>query len=242
MSVGEPPARNRVWARMALLVASVAAAAGALWVWREPLWGTLGDPVRVREWIAGFGLWGPLVSIALNIAQVLLAPLPGHFVGVANGYLYGLWPGTFYSMAGLVAGTALAMAAGRWGGRPLVERLVAAEKLARWDCLAGRRGPLFFFLVFLLPFLPDDLVCFLIGLSPLEIPRMLVLAAVGRLPGVFVSCWIGSHAAGLPLWAWLALGVGAAVLAWLFWRHQAWLEAATLGMVHKLAAGRLRND
>lgn len=160
----------------------------------------------------------------------------GQFVGMANGYLYGLWLGTFYSMAGLVLGTTLAMALGRWFGRPLVERLVDAEKLARWDRIANRQGPPFFFLVFLFPFLPDDVVCFLIGLSPLPIPRMVVLATLGRLPGVFVSCWVGAHAAELPWWAWLPLGGGAAALAWLFWRYQARLEALVLRVIRRLTA------
>lgn len=226
--------RGRAWAHSALLGMLLIVAGGALWAWHESIWDILCDQVRVREWMAGFGPWGPLVSIALNVAQVLLAPLPGQFVGMANGYLYGLWPGTCYSMAGLVLGTALAMALGRWGGRPLVERLVDARKLRRWDRIAQHRGALFFFLVFLLPFLPDDLACFLIGLSPLSIPRMVVLAMLGRLPGVFASCWVGAHAARAPWWAWLSLGGGAAALAWFFWRRQAWLETATLDLIHRL--------
>lgn len=231
-------ARDRARLHAALLGVLVIATAAALAVWREPLWAVLGNPARIREWVEGFGLWGPLVSIALNIVQVLLAPLPGQFIGMANGYLYGAWLGTLYSMAGLMVGTTLAMGLARRFGRPLVERLVDGQKLARWDRLASRRGPLFFFLVFLLPFLPDDLVCFLIGLSPLSLPRMVVLAALGRLPGVFASCWIGAHAARLPWWAWLPLGGGTAALAWLFWRYQTRLEIATLGLVHRLMANR----
>jgi uncharacterized membrane protein YdjX (TVP38/TMEM64 family) len=234
--VSKQPARSRIWLRAALVTALALAAGAALWTWREPLWTTFGDQARVREWVAGFGPWGPLISVALNVAQVLLAPLPGQFVGMANGYLYGLWLGTFYSMAGLVLGTTLAMALGRWFGRPLVERLVDAEKLARWDRIANRQGPPFFFLVFLFPFLPDDVVCFLIGLSPLPISRMVVLATLGRLPGVFVSCWVGAHAAELPWWVWLPLGGGAAALAWLFWRYQARLEALVLRVIRRLTA------
>lgn len=228
----------RVWLRTVLLGTLVIAAAGALWVWREPVWAVLGNQARVQEWVEGFGPWGPLASVALNTAQVLLAPLPGQFVGMANGYLYGVWLGTLYSMAGLIMGTTLAMGLARWLGRPLVERLVDAHKLARWDCFVHRRGPPFFFLVFLFPFLPDDIVCFLIGLSPLSIPRMVVLAALGRLPGVFTSCWIGAHAACLPWWAWLSLGGSVAALAWLSWRHQARLETAMLNLIQRLTANR----
>ncbi|RLC99979.1 MAG: TVP38/TMEM64 family protein [Chloroflexi bacterium] len=206
--------------RTALLAGLIVALGAALWIWREPLW-ALFDQDRLREWVTGFGSWGVLVSIALNVAQVLLAPLPGQFVGLLNGYLYGLWLGTFYSMAGLLLGSALAMGLARRFGRPLVERLVNPDQLARWDRLADRQGPFFFFLVFLFPFLPDDLVCFLIGLSPLSIPAMLALAAFGRLPGVFVSCWMGAYATQLPWWAWIPLSGGAAALAWAFRRNQA---------------------
>jgi len=235
-STGAVTAPPRI--RTVLLAVLVIAIGGALWYWHEPLWTLFGDQERIREWVAGFGPWGPLVSIALNVAQVLLAPIPGQFVGLANGYLYSVWLGTLYSMVGLLLGTALAMALGRWFGRPLVERLVNPAKLAHWDRLASRQGPPFFFLVFLFPFVPDDVACFLIGLSPLAIPRMVVLAMLGRLPGVFVSCWMGIYAAELPWWAWIPLGGGAAGLTWAFWHYQAQLEAAVVRLIQQLAGQR----
>ena len=229
-----PRGSGRTWTRAALLAALVVALSGALWAWHEPLWSFFGDQKRIQEWVAGFGPWGPLVSIALNVAQVLLAPLPGQFVGLVNGYLYGVWLGTLYSMVGLVLGTTLAMTLGRWFGRPLVERLVNPERLEHWDRLADRQGPLFFFLVFLFPFVPDDVACFLIGLSPLAIPRMVVLATLGRLPGVFVSCWVGAYATELPWWAWIPLGGGAAGLAWAFWRYRERLERLVMRLIRRL--------
>jgi uncharacterized membrane protein YdjX (TVP38/TMEM64 family) len=232
------PGDGRASIRAALLVVLVLVVGGAAWYWREPLWALFGDQERIREWVAGFGPWAPLVSVALNVAQVLLAPVPGQFVGLVNGYLYGIWLGTLYSMAGLALGTTLAMALGRWLGRPLVERLAKPEALARWDRIADRQGPLFFFLVFLFPFVPDDVACFLVGLSPLAIPRMAVLAALGRLPGVFVSCWIGAYATELPRWAWIPLGGGAAALAWVFWRYQVQLEAVTVRLIRRVAGQR----
>lgn len=221
--------------RILLLAALAAVIGGALWYWREPLWTFFSDQEQIREWVAELGPWGPLVTIALNVAQVVLAPIPGQFVGLVNGYLYGVWLGVFYSMVGLLMGTLLAMALARWFGRPLVERLVDAAQLTRWDRIADRRGPLFFFLIFLFPFVPDDVACFLIGLSSLAIPRMLVLATLGRLPGVFVSCWVGACATELPWWAWILLGGGASGLAWIFWRYQTRLESLIVDSIQRLA-------
>jgi uncharacterized membrane protein YdjX (TVP38/TMEM64 family) len=240
--VSEREKNGRPWLRITLLVVLVLAVGSALWRWREPLWILFSDQERIRRWMAGFGPWGPLISMTLNVAQVLLAPIPGQFVGVANGYLYGIWLGTLYSMVGLTLGRLLAMGLGRWFGRPLVERLVKPERLARWDQIASRQGPVFFFLVFLFPFLPDDTVCFLVGLSPLSILRMGVLAALGGLPGVFVSCWVGAYATELPWWAWIPLGGGAAALAWVFWRYQARLESTTVRLIQRLTRQHGHSD
>jgi uncharacterized membrane protein YdjX (TVP38/TMEM64 family) len=130
------------------------------------------------------------------------------------------------------------MALARRFGRPLVERLIPERQMTRWDDLTAHQGPWFFFLVFLFPFLPDDLTSFLIGLSPLSIPRMLVLTTLGRLPGVFVSCWVGARATELPMWAWVPLGGGAIALAWLFWRYQTNLENLMVQLVSHLTGQR----
>ena len=88
----------------------------------------------------------------------------------------------------------------------------------------GTPGPWFFFLTYLIPSLPDDLICFVIGLSQMKLPMMVILAMIGRLPGVFISCWVGAYADSLPWWMWIPMGGGAALLAWLMWRYQAHIE------------------
>ena len=225
---------RRIRTRTVLLVVSIIVIGGAVWYWRQPLWGFFSDRERIQTWVMGFGPWGPLASISLDVAQVLFAPVPGQFVGLANGYLYGVWLGTLYSMTGLLIGTTLAMSLGRWFGRPLVERLVDSETLVRWDRITDQRGPIFFFLVFLFPLLPDDVACFLIGLSSLSIPRMLILLMPARLPGVVVSCWVGAHATEVPWWAWFPLGGGVAALAWLFWRYQSDVERRMVDLIERI--------
>ena len=133
-----------------------------------------------------------------------------------------------------------AMVLARRLGRPLVKRLVRKDQLARWDKITAGHGPQFFFLIYLFPFLPDDVICFVVGLSPLSIPRMVVLATVGRLPGVVVSSCVGSQSYALPWWAWIPLAAGASGLAWLFWRYQDEIEELIVQLVGWLT--RQTND
>lgn len=227
----EPPARFPCLSAVGLLV--VALAALAVFHWGGPLVVFFRDQERVRAWLTGFGVLAPVISIGLNVAQVLLAPVPGQVIGLANGYLFGVFWGTVYSVVGVMLGSAIAMGLGRWMGRPIVERFVAASRLAGWDALAARRGPVFFFLVFLLPLVPDDIACFAVGLSSLSIPYILTLAAIGRLPGLVVSCWIGASASSVSPLGWALLGIGTLLLAGLVLRYRERVETALLGLAER---------
>ena len=175
-----------------------------------------------------FGPWAPLAAILLHVTQVLLAPIPGQIIDAANGYLFGTAWGTVYSLVGVIAGSSLAMALARRFGRPWAERLIKKETLERLDSYSQQRGALFFFLVFLFPFLPDDVACFLAGLTPLPLPELVVLAAIGRVPGILVANFLGANAATLTQTqvAFFIAALAASALA--FWRYQEMVEMAML--------------
>lgn len=238
---GRKKAGAKLWLSIAGLL-FILFAGGAVAVWGGPLLDILKDQERIGSWLEEFGPWGPLVSIGLNAAQVLLAPIPGQVLGLANGFLFGFFWGTLYSMAGLLLGSTLAMTLGRWLGRPAVVHLIGADKLKRLDGLAARRGPLFFFLIFLLPLVPDDIACFAIGLSPLSIPIMVLLAAIGRLPGLIVSSWIGSHAGSMSPLAWTVLIAASLALGALVLRYRKQMEAGALKLANRLSGESRKFD
>jgi uncharacterized membrane protein YdjX (TVP38/TMEM64 family) len=184
------------------------------------------DSAALRAWLDIWGSWAPVGIIALQVVQVLLAPIPGNVIGLASGYVFGVARGTLYSLVGTALGSLIAFVLARTYGRPLVERLLPAEML-EW------RGLFFFVLLFLLPFLPDDLACFVAGLSPIPIPALMLAALAGRLPGLFVSSWVGANAPGLSSMQWAALIAASAGLALLFLRHEQRLEGWAASLVER---------
>ena len=106
--------------------------------------------------------------------------------------------------------------------------------MARLDDLVGRGGALFFFLIWLFPFTPDDLACVAVGLTPMPLPRFMILMLLGRLPGVFASVWVGANAAQIkPLW-WGILLAAIAILALIFWRWGGQIQEAILRFAERL--------
>jgi uncharacterized membrane protein YdjX (TVP38/TMEM64 family) len=228
--------RGRTIAILGLLTLVVA----ALLIWHRPLLSFFADRAKVQGFVMRFGPWAPLAAILLHVAQVLLAPIPGQVIDAVNGYLFGTAWGTIYSLVGVIAGSSLAMALARRFGRPWAERLIRRETLERLDGYSQQRGALFFFLVFLFPFLPDDVACFLAGLTPLPLPELIMLVAIGRLPGIFVANFVGANAAALTqTQAAFFIGVLAAI-ALTFWRYQERVEVtmlkATAWLTDKLRA------
>jgi uncharacterized membrane protein YdjX (TVP38/TMEM64 family) len=206
-----------------------------VWHLREPLSAFYSSRSALQEQVSASGAWAPWVVVGLSAAQVVLAPIPGQTVGIVSGYLFGVFRGALYTMFGLSLGTTLAIWIGRRLGRPVVALFVDQELLSRWDGIVSRRGEFFLLLVFLVPFLPDDLACLLVGLSTLPIKRMVVLSAVGRLPGVLVSCWVGTYASAIPTWAWIPIAGVVTVLALIFWRNQQRMEDTMIGLIDRVS-------
>ena len=170
--------------------------------------GTLTDPELIRETVAGFGIFAPVAFVALQVLQVLFAPIPGQVLAMAGGYVFGPVNGLLYSLVGATIGSAIAFALSRRYGRPTVERLIHPRTLATVDAFLEAHGRLAVFLVFLVPGLPDDALCFVCGLTPIPLRSLVVLSFVGRIPGyALLSLAGGRFATHRPLEAALILAV-----------------------------------
>lgn len=237
MPEGGKPVRWWVWLVSGLVLAALI---GAVIVWWQPVYRFVSDTEQVRSWTEGFGAWGPLAIIFLQIVQALLAPIPGQAMQAVGGYLYGPWLGTLYSMIGMALGSSLTFWLARRFGRPLVARLIGQQSMDHLDDLVRRGGAPFFFLIWLFPFAPDDLACVAAGLTPMPTGQFLILMILGRLPGIVVSVLLGANAAQIdPVWWGVLLGA-VAIAALGLWRWGAQIQASVLELIEWLS-GRSRS-
>ncbi len=172
------------------------------------------DEAQVRAIVAEAGIWGPIVYILLQAAQIVLAPVPGQFVTLAAGRLFGPVWGFIYSLVGTALGASVTFWLGRLLGRPIIELLVGAEELARWERRWRPDRPVVWFAVLLLPV--PDAVFYLAGLTAIRWPAFLLAAVLGRAPGLFLAVAFGYVLGELPWWVLVPAVVVPLALYWLF--------------------------
>lgn len=151
------------------------------------------NAAELRRWIAGFGVWAPIVFITLQAVQVVAAPIPGQVAAVVAGYLFGAFWGTVYSLIGVMIGSAVAFSLTKRFGRPVVERFIHEDVLETFDGLVEQAGLLGLFVFVVIPGLPDDVVCFVAGLTPLRLGPFLIVLLLGRLPAYALANYAGGQ-------------------------------------------------
>lgn len=148
---------------------------------------------KVIEFIESFHPYDDFVFIAIQIFQVLVAgALPAEITGFVGGYLYGPVLGTIYSTIGLSIGSWLAFVLARVYGLPFVRRVVKASIMQKYDHFMELRGPLVSFILFLIPGFPKAALCYIVGLSQMNIWTFVVVSTVGRLFGTILLSESGS--------------------------------------------------
>jgi uncharacterized membrane protein YdjX (TVP38/TMEM64 family) len=170
------------------------------------------DPVTFRSALQRWGALAPLVFIAIQALQVLVAPIPGELTGFLGGLVFGQWWGLFYSTIGLTAGSLFAFGIGRWLGMAFVQRLVTPAVWSRLGFVVESEGVVVCFLLYLIPGLPKDILCYLFGLSPMPFWVFAAASTLGRIPSTWVLSAQGAKTAtGHYVEAALLLGIVVAV-------------------------------
>jgi uncharacterized membrane protein YdjX (TVP38/TMEM64 family) len=172
-----------------------------LWTWLAPYYDLVTSKEQVKTLIKSAGPLAPLLFIAIQALQVVFAPIPGEATGFLGGYLFGVPLGLTYSMLGLTLGSIVAFLLGHWLEKHYIARIVSRETMQRFDFLMEHQGALVAFILFLIPGFPKDYLCFILGLSPMNIRVFLVICIIGRIPGTLMLTLQGAEVYAGHYWS-----------------------------------------
>lgn len=184
------------------------------WWLSEPFGIMLARVGNLRDWILTFGAMAPVVYIGVFSLQILIAPLPGQFLGVMGGYLFGVMLGSLYSIVGLTMGAGLAIWLARRFGRPLLERFFDPLQISLWEKKMRTRSGFTWWLLFLFPV--PDVIFYAAGLSSTSLRTLIIALLAGRGLGLFLANTMGHWTAtSSPEWVigqWVVVGLMAAFI------------------------------
>jgi uncharacterized membrane protein YdjX (TVP38/TMEM64 family) len=142
----------------------------------------------VRDWGALSIVIYPLLVMA---ATVLF--LPGGILSLGGGFFFGLWWGTVLVLAGNLLGAAVAFFVGHKLGRKFVrQRMLRDPRWAALDGAIAKHGPRIIFYSQLNPLFPTSLFNYLYGITKVGFWECMKWVALGRLPGIFLYCYLGT--------------------------------------------------
>jgi uncharacterized membrane protein YdjX (TVP38/TMEM64 family) len=175
------------------------------------------DAQILQKWLAGAGIWAPLVYILVYTIGTLLL-LPSTPLNLSGGAVFGVVWGTFWTTVGAILAAVISFWFSRTIGRDYVQRRFAD----RWRLVDReiRGGGIYYVIaVRLLPLLPYGLVNFGAGLTSMRFRDYLVGTLIGTTPGLIPFVMMGSGLAAVRqgnLWpltipsALIGVSVGAA--------------------------------
>ena len=86
----------------------------------------------LRDYIAKFGNMAVFLFILFCFLQVVILPIPGSVAVAAGVALFGPLKCAIYSFIGIILGSVLAFAIGRWVGYKAVKWIVGEDTLNKW--------------------------------------------------------------------------------------------------------------
>lgn len=146
---------------------------------------------RLREWIVGFGILGPIIYILLWVAACIFF-LPGLPVALLGGVAFGpLW-GTIYTSIGSTVGATLAFLIARYAARGMVEGWVEGnDKFKKIDDGVRKQGWRMLMITRLVPVFPFNLQNYVYGLTNINLFTYVVVSWICMLPGAMAFCFAG---------------------------------------------------
>lgn len=138
------------------------------------------------------GSWGVIILILIQIFQVVVAFIPGEFVEIIAGMLFGPILGLFLSLIGLAFGTMVIFGLVKLFGKPFADMNVSDKSKSRLKFLETEtRALTIMFFVFLIPGTPKDFITYAIPFTKIKMWKFIIVTSIARIPSIISSTIIG---------------------------------------------------
>lgn len=118
------------------------------------------------KYMKGFGLLAPLIFIFIQIVQVIFPVIPGGASCLAGVLAFGPVEGFIYNYVGLCIGSVISFSLSKKYGMGIIRKIFKEETVDKYlNYIKEKKFDKVFFYGILLPGAPDDLLCYIAGIT-----------------------------------------------------------------------------
>lgn len=152
---------------------------------------------QFKEKITNSGITGVLILFGLELAQVVLAILPGEPIEILAGICFGPIWGTIFLMVSVFIVTCLIYFLVKKFGRDFIYEFFPKEKVDKLEnsklLKNEKQIELVMIILFLIPGTPKDLLVYIGALLPMKSSRFIAISTLLRFPSIISSTLLGDN-------------------------------------------------
>lgn len=175
------------------------------------------DETALQQYLERAGVWMPLLYIVLQYLQVVVLPIPSVVSTLAGIALFGPLGTIVYSLIGIVLGSLTAFFIGRKLGAKAVAWMIGGDTLKKWQNKLKGKDEVLLTMMFVLPVFPDDVLCFVAGLSSMTTKYFVVMMILSRILSISTTAFSFNLIPFNTWWGLLIWGVLFLILGVVFW-------------------------
>lgn len=122
-----------------------------------------------------------LLFFIICFLQPILLPLPEAVTLPAGSAVLGSFEGAYLGFLGSISGIVLMYFIARIGGLKLVSKLIKEKHLKSYQEYVSKNETIILTLMFIIPILPDEIICVGAGISKVSFKRFFIIAALSKL-------------------------------------------------------------
>ncbi len=143
---------------------------------------------KFENYITSLGFKGILLVLLIQILQVFIAIIPGEFVELLAGFLYGTWGGLIICLVGNLIASLLIFTTVKFFAKNHLHKF--QDKLSQYSFLNNKKKvALYLFIIFLIPGLPKDIFTYLVPFLPINFWTFILVTSIARIPSIISSTY-----------------------------------------------------
>lgn len=184
---------------------------------------TSDDQEQIKDWVSGFGFWGPVFIIVAMVAQMFLIIIPSVVLMIVSALAYGPWWGSLISYAAVIVAATIAFYIGVHANNAFINKLIGEKNEKKVEKYIQKYGIWAIMLFQLSPFLSNDAISFVAGIGQMRFLKFIVATSAGIIPLIGMIAFLGKNTDRLQtgmLWISAATVVGFGIYFLIKWKKK----------------------